>query len=165
MRGTVTTKPGSAAKWAVVYLEDGAVAQAVNGSINNKLMTFSPYVSVVTAGAKVTFTNADPFPHNVFSPDHEKWDLGQLVQHGTITKSFAKPGAYTLLCNMHPTMKAYVLVVPSSYFVRTDAQGSFTLKDVPAGTYKVSAWAPGLPISTQTVTVDGDASLTFDLHR
>jgi hypothetical protein len=137
----------------------------VSGAVVNKQMTFSPYITVVTAGSKVTFSNADPFPHNVFSPDHEKWDMGQLDQHGSKPKTFAKPGAYTLLCNMHPNMKAYIVVVPSSYFAKSDAKGSFTIKDVPAGTYKVAAWAPGVQTSTQTVTVSGDTTISFQLHH
>jgi plastocyanin len=165
LHGTITSTPAGAAKSAVVYLEDGPVAQPVNGAVANKQMSFSPYISVITAGAKVTFTNNDPFPHNIFTPDHEKWDLGQLEQHGAKTKTFAKPGAYALLCNLHPNMKAYVLVVPSSYFVKSDSKGNFTLKDVPAGTYKVSVWAPGVATSTQTVTVGADTSANFELHR
>ncbi|HEX7478945.1 MAG TPA: carboxypeptidase regulatory-like domain-containing protein [Polyangiales bacterium] len=165
LHGTITSTPAGAAKSAVLYLEDGPVAQPVNGAVSNKQMSFSPYISVITTGAKVTFTNNDPFPHNIFTPDHEKWDLGQLEQHGTKTKTFAKPGAYALLCNLHPNMKAYVLVVPSSYFVKSDSKGNFTLKDVPAGTYKVSVWAPGVATSTQTVSVGADTSANFELHR
>jgi plastocyanin len=165
IHGTITAMPAGAAKSAVVYLQDGPLAQAVNASITNKQMSFAPYISVVTTGGKVTFGNSDPFPHNIFTPDHEKWDLGQLDQHGAKAKTFAKAGAYTLLCNLHPNMKAYVLVIGSSYFAKSDGKGNFTIKDVPAGTYKLSAWAPGVQTATQSVTVSGDTAVNFELHR
>jgi plastocyanin len=165
IHGTITAMPAGAAKSAVVYLQDGPLAQPVNASIVNKQMNFAPYLSVITVGGKVTFGNNDPFPHNIFTPDHEKWDLGQLDQHGAKAKTFAKAGAYTLLCNLHPNMKAYVLVIGSSYFAKSDGKGNFTIKDVPAGTYKLSAWAPGVQTATQSVTVSGDTAVSFELHR
>ncbi len=165
IHGTITSMPAGAAKSTVVYLQDGPLAAPVTATVTNKQMAFAPYIAVVTVGAKVTFTNKDPFPHNIFSPDHEKWDIGQIDQNGTKQKTFSKAGAYTLLCNLHPNMKSYVLVVPSSYFAKSDSKGAFTLKDVPAGTYKVTAWTPGLQTVTQTVTVNGDSSVNFELHR
>lgn len=163
--GTITSTPAAAAKNGVVYLEDGPTDKPANGRIDNKQMNFIPYVDVVSVGGTVTFANSDPFPHNVFSPDNEKWDIGQIAQNGSKTRKFDKPGAYTLLCNLHPNMKGYVLVVPGSMFAKADAKGAFQMKDVPAGTYKVTAWAPGTKPQTVSVTVSGDATQNFDLHR
>ncbi|HEX7604074.1 MAG TPA: carboxypeptidase regulatory-like domain-containing protein, partial [Polyangiaceae bacterium] len=163
--GTVVSMPPSAAKNAVIYLEDGPTDKVVNVSIDNQQMTFSPYVAVATVGGAVTFVNSDPFPHNIFSPDGEKWDLGQIAQHGSKTKKFEKEASYVLLCNMHPNMKGYLLVVPSSVYAKADGKGGYSLKDVPAGTYKITAWAPGVKPVTQSVTVAGDVSSSFELKR
>lgn len=163
--GSVTTTPATAARHAVVYLEDGPKDTPANINVNNGQMTFQPYVAVVAAGGKVMFSNGDPFPHNVFSPDNEKFDLGTVAQHAQKGRTFGSPGVYTLLCNLHPNMKGYVVVVPSKAFAKTDAGGAFTIKDVPAGTYKVTAWAPGMKPVTQAVTVAGNVNSSFDLHR
>jgi plastocyanin len=165
LRGSVTTKPVSAAKSAVVYLVDAGNVNPVNATLTNKQMNFSPSIVVLSVGGKLTFTNADPFPHNIFSPDHEKFDTGLLAPSATQSKTFSKPGAYTLLCNLHPNMRAYLLVTPSSYFGKVDSNGNFTIKDVPPGTYKAVAWTPGLQTSTQTITVNGDTNFNFELHR
>lgn len=157
--------PASAAKLAVVYLQNGPKGPSVDATINNKQMNFVPEVAVVTVGGKVKFTNSDPFPHNVFSPDHEKFDLGMIQQHGVASKSFEKLGVYTLLCNLHPNMKGYVVVVPSSHFAKVDAKGNFTIKDIPVGTYQVTAWAPHVKVETQNVTVGANTTVKFDLHR
>jgi plastocyanin len=168
--GTVTTKPAAMQGLAVVYLEDGpkddVPSHLQTATIDNRQMNFIPFVSVVAVGGKVVFTNEDPFPHNVFSPDGEKFNMGNIPQNGAHQRVFHSPGAYSLLCNLHPGMIGYLLVTPSTWAVKTDAKGKFLMKHVPAGTYKVTAWAPRQSPVTQSVTVtDVDATVTFDLHR
>jgi plastocyanin len=165
LSGSITSTPAAAAKNAVVYLEDGPEDKPVNGIMDNRQMTFVPHVLVVTAGAKVTFSNSDPFPHNVFSPDNEKWDMGMIPAHGVRVRKFEKPGSYTVLCNVHPNMKAYILVVPSGHFAKADKNGAYSISDVPAGKHKVSVWAPGVKPEQQEVTLEGDKTLAFELHK
>jgi len=168
--GTVTTVPASLKGQAVVYLEDGPLedqpARLQTITISNRQMNFIPYISVAAVGAKVVFANEDPFPHNVFSPDNEKFNLGNIPQNGAHTHVFKTPGAYSLLCNLHPGMLGYLLVTPSTWHVRADGKGHFDMKHVPNGMYKATGWAPRQTPVTQTVTVaNGDVTLTFDLHR
>ena len=162
---TVSSTPASAAKQAVVYLEDAPKERDVTGAMDNRQMSFIPHILVVTAGAKVTFTNSDPFPHNVFSPDNEKWDLGVIPSKGARVRRFDKPGFYTVLCNMHPNMKAYIAVVASSYFAKADKSGEFSIKDIPAGKHQLVVWAPGVKPEHKEIVVDGDKSLAVELHR
>jgi plastocyanin len=168
--GTVTTKPAGVTSQAVVYLEDGPLedqpAHLQTVTIANRQMNFIPFVAVAAVGAKVVFTNEDPFPHNVFSPDNEKFNMGNLPQNGAHVRVFKQAGAYSLLCNLHPGMLGYLLVTPSAWFARVDAKGHFVMKHVPNGTYRVTAWAPRQSPVTQSVTVaDADVTVTFDLHR
>jgi plastocyanin len=168
--GAMTTKPAALAAYGAVYLEDGpkegAPEHPSSVTILNRQMAFAPFVQVVASGGKVVFGNADPFPHNVFSPDNEKFNLGNIAQNTAHARVFPNPGAYSLLCNLHPGMLGYLLVTPSPWFARTDAKGKFALKHVPPGTYKVTAWAPRQAPVTQSVTVtDGDVTIDFDLHR
>jgi plastocyanin len=168
--GGVTTQPAALKGQAVVYLEDGPAEDQPGHlqtvTISNSQMNFIPYIAVASVGAKVVFSNIDPFPHNVFSPDTDKFNMGNIPQNGAHVRVFKTPGAYTLLCNLHPGMLGYLLVTPTAWHVRTDAKGHFDLKHVPSGTYKVTAWAPRLAPVTQSVTVgDGDVTLNFELHR
>ena len=165
--GTVTmaSKP---LPFAVVYLEDAPIEPnaKMTARIDNQQMSFAPFITVLPAGGKVTFANSDPFPHNVFSPDAEKFNMGTIAQHQAVAHVFPKSGAYTLLCNLHPGMLGYIVVTPSSYFGKTDAKGHYAIKAVPPGTHQVTAWSPRLPLATQSVTAKGgDATLDFELHR
>jgi hypothetical protein len=123
-------------------------------------------VAVVPVGGKVVFHNSDPFPHNVFSPDNEKFDMGVIPLGQGRARAFKTAGHYSLLCNLHPGMLGYALITPSSYFAKADGKGHFKLKDVPNGTYKMTAWAPRQQPLTQPVTIKGgDVTLDFELHR
>lgn len=168
--GAVTTKPAGLASTAVVYLEDGPKEDAPSHlqtvTVENRAMNFIPYVAVVATGGKVVFANSDPFPHNVFSPDNEKFNLGNIPQNGAHARVFKQAGAYSLLCNLHPGMLGYVVATPSTWAAKTDGKGKFLMKHVPNGTYKITAWAPRQEPVTQSVTVaDGDVTVNFDLHR
>jgi plastocyanin len=168
--GSVKTMPAAMQGMAVVYLEDGPKEDVPSHlqtvTIDNRQMNFIPFVSVVAAGGKAVFTNDDPFPHNVFSPDGEKFNMGNIPQHGAHQRVFHTPGAYSLLCNLHPGMLGYVLVTPSTWWARTDAKGKFVMKHIPSGTYKATAWAPRQSPVTHDVTVkDGDVTIDFEIHR
>jgi plastocyanin len=159
------SRPG---KFAVVYLEDAPKdpTRGMNVSIDQRMMLFVPYIAAVGVGGTATFVNSDPFPHNVFSPNGEKFDLGTLSKGGVAKRAFKTPGAYTLLCNVHPGMIGYVYVAPSSYFAVANGQGEFTIKAVPEGTYKVAAWAPKMAAPAQSVVVKGgDARVEIEINK
>ena len=68
---------------------------AANPTMDQHNMTFIPHVLPVQTGTTVDFLNNDEVKHNVFSPDHEKYNLGTWPQ-GTVKKyTFAKQGVYT----------------------------------------------------------------------
>lgn len=166
--GTITTTPAYLSSVSVAYLEDAPIepTRGMHARVDNHQMQFSPMVSVIAPGGSLSFVNTDPFPHNVFSPDG-KFNMGTIPQNSAASpKRFDKPGEFTLLCNLHPGMIGYIVVAPSSYFAKADATGHFKIKDVPAGTYKLTAWAPRLPKVTETITVAGaPVTKSFELHR
>jgi plastocyanin len=166
--GHVATLPTNAAAHAVVYLEDAPVVPGptLAAHVDNRQMAFLPYVAVVAAGGRVVFSNGDPFPHNVFSTGKDRFDLGLVQPKSSTAHVFKTAGVYPLLCNLHPNMLGFVVVSPSSYFAKANAKGEFEIKGVPAGTYKITAWAPRQQPATQSVTVSAAAAMvTFDLHR
>jgi hypothetical protein len=75
---------------------------------------------------------------------------------------FDDVGAAQLLCNLHPDMIGYIVVVPTPYFALTGADGSFSIKDVPAGTYTLKTWSEDGKPTSQSITV-GDATTSVDL--
>ena len=78
--------------------------------IDQKGFRFLPHVTVVQTGSSIRFLNNDPEPHNVYSPEG-RYNLGTWPTGDTKDYTFKKPGIYSQLCNIHPDMLAYVVVV------------------------------------------------------
>jgi len=139
----------------VVYIEDApkrpGVATTATINVDHKM--FSPFIAVITTGGTVTFGNKDALTHHVFSPDVAQWDTGYLRKNDTAGRTFQSPGPVSLLCNIHPEMVGYLLVIPSTYFGRIEADGRYVIASLPPGTYKATAWVPRMPTVTQLVTV------------
>jgi plastocyanin len=116
---------------------------------------FVPLVSVIQTGTAVSFPNKDDVEHAVYSfspPKRFEIKLYSGVPARPVV--FDKPGLVTLGCNIHDSMVAFVLIVDTPYFARTDKAGRVNLDNLPPGGYRVVAWHPqqrdANALSTQT---------------
>jgi hypothetical protein len=118
-------------------------------------------------GTTVKFLNSDPTPHNVFSPEYEKYNLGTWPQGQSKEHVFSKcdkfPCAYTQLCRVHPEMEGFVVVLPNSYFAVSDREGHYEIANVPPGQYTVAVWHAKLKGKPTPVTVAAGKNSTVDL--
>ena len=104
---------------------------------------FIPYVLPVRVGTKVFFPNRDNIKHHVYSFSPAKRFELKLYSSGTADPViFDKPGVVVLGCNIHDWMLAYIYVVETPYFAKTDAQGRLTITNIPPGEYRATAWHP-----------------------
>lgn len=166
--GKVEATPPKYLEETVVYLKDAPPpAKPSTHTMNQKGMKFIPHVLPIAAGDSVKFLNDDGVDHNVYTPDNEGYNLGMFPKGQTREYTFAKPGAYSQLCSVHPEMLAYVYVAPSAHAAVVGKDGKFTLKGVPAGNWKIAIWNPRLKAADQTVTVaDGkSATVNFAIKR
>jgi plastocyanin len=135
--------------------------------IDQRKMAFIPHVVAVQQGTTVEFLNSDPVGHNVYWPSISG---NKKLSHnlGTWPKGEKKPfqfndlGTASLLCNVHPEMSGYVVVVPTPYFAVTDKEGNFEIKNVPAGKYTLKTWSEDGKPTTQAVDLSG-ATATVEL--
>jgi plastocyanin len=135
--------------------------------IDQRKMAFIPHVVIVQQGTTVDFLNSDPVGHNVYWPSVSG---NKKLSHnlGTWPKGEKKPfqfndlGSVPLLCNVHPEMSGYVVVVPTPYFAVTDKDGNFEIKNIPAGKYTLKTWSEDGKPTTQAVDVSG-ATATVEL--
>ena len=171
IKGKVTVHGMRSAENIAVYVDATAGKTfdppAQHVVIDQRKMTFIPHVVVVLKGVTLDFLNSDPVGHNVYWPSisgNKKLahNLGTWPQGVKKSFQFNDLGVASLLCNVHPEMSGYVVVVPTPYFAVTDKEGNYTIKDVPAGTYTLKTWSEeGKPV-TQSVIVSS-ASVTADL--
>jgi len=133
---------------------------------------YVPTILVVQTGQKIDVKNSDPVMHNVHTvptvagnPEENKAQMA-----GSADLVFSMPKEENFLkfkCDVHPWMFAWVTVVDHPYFAVTDKDGTFTIKDVPPGKYKVVALhrkaAPTGVEKEVEVTTDG-AKADFTLE-
>jgi plastocyanin len=136
-------------------------------AVDQRNMLFVPHTLVVLRGTTVDFLNGDTVAHNVFWPSisgDKRLRHNMTIVSPTQKKSFEfdDVGTAQLLCNLHPEMIGYIVVVPTPYFALTGADGSFSIKDVPAGTYTLKTWSEDGKPTTQSITL-GDGTTTVDL--
>jgi len=126
--------------------------------MDQKGMTFIPFLLPVVQGATVDFLNSDDTRHNVFSPDGEKYNLGTWPKGESKPYTFKNLGVYSQLCNVHPEMQAYIIVLQNPYFATAEADGKFTINGVPDGSYTLKTWHPAKKFADVPVTVKGGTS-------
>ena len=174
IKGKVTTKSGKPIKDAVVYIEKIAgktfAPSDVHTVVDQKNLTFVPHILPVLFGTTVDFLNSDDVLHHFFSPDKcvDKFNLGSWPKGKKRSFTFKNPGCVAvLLCNVHPEMEAYILVVDTPYFSASLENGSYVLKDVPAGKYTLKVWHNRLKGENVEITVpeSGDVTVDFQIMR
>jgi plastocyanin len=119
-------------------------ASAAPAVLDQKGCEYTPQILAVQTGQKITVKNSDPVMHNVHTTPtasgNKEENKGQGA--GAADLLFTIPMAENFLkfkCDVHPWMFAWVTVVDHPYYAVTGKDGTFTIKDVPPGKYKIVA--------------------------
>ncbi len=152
--GTVDVKPARFQDETVVYLKGLPLRRApATLQMDQRSIKFIPFVLPVAVGDTVEFLNHDAVEHDVFSPDHESFHLGKFRVEEQRTYTFRRPGAYSIRCDIHPSMLAWVFVTESGYAAPVDRKGRYRLDDVPPGSYTLAVWNANMDGTERAVTV------------
>ena len=146
---------------AVVYLKEvpkGKAWAAVDKVpvLDQEKCQFKPAVQVVRTG-KIDIVNSDPVLHNThgFYGQRTAFNLAMPDKGMKISSEVPRPGLVRVECDAHGWMLAHIYVADSPYYALTKADGSFSITDIPPGTYTVIA-AQHFTSDTETqVTVKG----------
>jgi plastocyanin len=150
-----------------VYVKAGIPASsAPSGTapvvLDQKGCRYIPHVIALQQGGSVEFKNSDPTMHNVHTTPTDgsaPVDVSEGPMGAPQTQKFATP--QTMLpvrCNNHPWMNAMINVAPNPYFAVTGADGSFTIPNLPPGTYTLAAVHETLGEQDIQVTVSPKAT-------
>lgn len=111
---------------------------------------YEPHAMVVQAGQSLEFSSLDSVLHNPHPFPLRNQPSGILLgmrptadQPGTGTlwpTSVREPLPIQIKCDIHPWMMSFVLITDHPYAVVTDAQGRFTIKNLPVGEHELRVW-------------------------
>ena len=153
----------------VIYVSDGLTAHNFQpppqpAVLEQKGCQYNPHVLALQANQKLSVVNADDTTHNIHPTPSNNREWNTTQPHGMpLEQTFAREEiAIPVKCNIHPWMKGYIAVFKHPYFAVTDKSGSFELKDLPPGTYTITAWQEKLGPQSQKLTVSAGESKTLD---
>ena len=133
---------------AVVYITQGlgervfAVPQEPVLSDQHGCM-FLPRILTARVDQPIRFLNSDPIAHNVHGlPQHARpWNFSLGLKGAAKTIMIDTPeNMIPIRCDIHGWMRASIGVFDHPYFAVTDANGSFSLPNIPPGNYTIEAW-------------------------
>lgn len=127
---------------------------------------YTPHVFGVMVGQPVEIRNSDPVLHNIKAKatKNRPFNISQPTAGMKTTRTFSAPEVMVALeCNVHGWMNAFAGVRPDPFFAVSEADGSFSIKGLPPGTYTIEAWHERYGTQTATVTVAGTETKTADI--
>lgn len=117
---------------------------------------FDGFITIVQTGTMVVFPNQDSVQHHVYSLSKaKKFELPLYNPGEQESLVFESAGLVALGCNIHDWMIAYLVVVPTPWFVKSNPVGRATLS-APAGRYRLEIWHPRLrqPVTEEIILTD-----------
>lgn len=147
---------------AVVSLDYDRSVDAKGGvflpiNLQSRGCQFQPRIQATRLGNYLMLNSGDKITHN----PHGWWNDKKTIFNITLLKPTQRfkrklkwEGTYRVECDTHTWMKAYILVFNHPFYILTDEEGSFELKNVPAGRHTLRVWHEILGEQTATVVVE-----------
>jgi plastocyanin len=165
---TVVSNNGTRAN-VFVYIKEGLSGAAAPSSspvnVNQEGCRYHPHVIGLQVGQPLTYQNSDGLLHNVKAnpAENRPFNMSQPNNMTSAERTFATPEIMIpVVCDVHGWMSMYIGVVDNPYFAVSDDGGSFTIRNVPPGTYTVEAWHERYGVQTMSVTVAPNGTGTAD---
>ena len=162
-------------KNVVVYLEAVQTAAPADpqklNMIENTGCRYAPRILAMQKGERLRVKNNDPKLHIPHSYLNEKTVfMLSLPFKNTIldaTQKIRDAGILKLVCDTHAWMLGFVHVFDHPFFAVTDNKGSFSIPNVPAGTYTLKAWHEDAGLNSQEVVVSegGEVRVNFEFAK
>ena len=157
---TVVTGANNTLENVVVYISAGAPdegAPSKEAVFTQKGCRYTPHVLAFQVNQELKITNEDQTSHNIhpLAKVNREWNKSQPPGTPPITDKYDKAEFIPVKCNVHPWMHGTFAVLKNSHYAISGSDGGFTLPNLPAGKYTVTAWHESYGEQTQEVTVTG----------
>ncbi len=154
-------------KNAVIWFLDVPEAKpdkALKQKLDQQGCSFVPHVLAAPLGSTVDVINSDKALHNVRAQagDVKLMNYAMPIPGHIVPTKLKKEGIFKVNCDVHPWMRAWLLVLPTTKYAITDENGAYRIEGVPAGKHKIKIWHERLGEKEFEVEVPGtqDAQYT-----
>ena len=166
---SLIVSPNRGVKNAAIIVEGitaGKAAEHDLAVLDNKACAFVPRVQTLVVGQTLELRNSDPILHDAHAhlPSYETlFNLG-LPHWRRVRHTLRDTGRISIDCNvLHTWMRAYLIVTDHPYATTSDAEGRFSLEQVPAGAYTLRVWHERLGELSRRIVVGAQRELVLDL--
>jgi hypothetical protein len=123
--------------------------------LNQKNCRYEPHILLVPVEATLTVKSSDPLLHTVHMSGSADYNLPFTAEGQEISRPMTRAGVVSLRCNAgHVWMNGEMIVASHPYYAVTDADGNFSLTDVPPGQYEIVAWHEGWRVVGESALYD-----------
>lgn len=154
---------------SVVYLSGVAGGKPLSTLGNEFVLDqtgcrYQPHLLIIPVNTPLQILNDDNILHNfhTFSKKNRPVNLAQPKTQKKMEVTFRRPEIVPVRCDLHGWMSGWIVVVDHPYYTITDADGNFSLSDIPPGTYTLHCWQEML--GDQTAQVDIEPGKTTSLN-
>ena len=172
---TVTIGKNQGLKDVVVTIENvekGKPFELTETNLEANICQFVPFVSIMRDNHPLIVKNLDPVSHDLQFYERDREHVFIMFHRPSLTRTGTRDMIrftgqrrdVTMQCGFHPYMQGHGLAVDNPYYAITDVDGTFEIKEIPAGTYRVKAWHPTLGEKVQNVTVAANGTTSLDIN-
>jgi hypothetical protein len=166
----VVVNPNNTLRYVFIYVKKGLEGKkfptpSQKVTIDQHGCQYTPHVFGMMANQQLEIVNSDNTLHNIHALPkiNAQFNMAQPKQGQKSTKTFAKPEVMVKFkCDVHSWMAAYCGVLDNPFYAVSDDKGTFTIKDLPAGTYELEAWHEKYGLQSAKVTVGASDTKTAD---
>lgn len=169
----VVVGSGDGLQNVVLYISEGLSSSAesmvptTQPTFDQKGCMYTPHVLAMDVNQKFQVITSDQTTHNIHPLPNAMtgnipWNKSQPPGAPPIVTNWKAAEMIQVKCNIHPWMHGWFAVLKTNHVSISKDDGAFSLPNLPAGKYTLTAWHEDYGTQTQEVTITGNETKSID---
>jgi plastocyanin len=159
---------GNGVKNAVVWftdLKEPLTERKEKEKLDQQNCQYVPHVVVAPVGTTLDVVNSDSVLHNVHTTEGttKLFNYAMPIKGHVVPTRLRKEGIFKVGCDVHPWMRAWILVLGTTKYTVTDEKGEYKLEGLAPGKHKVKIWHERLGEKEQEIEIADDKPAVWDV--
>jgi plastocyanin len=166
---SVEVSAGGALKNVVVWLTDVPIPKGHKErkeKLDQQQCSFVPHVLAAPLGSTVDVVNSDKALHNVRAEDGEVrlMNYAMPIPGHVVPTRLKKEGIFKVSCDVHPWMRGWLLVLPTTAYAVTGEDGTYKIGDIPPGKHSIRFWHERLGERTVDMEIPAGETTPYNVQ-